>query len=223
MDPPDAAAVTSVGRAALLGGPTLARRALCLAGPVRRGAATYATIGQARQRRALAAGRRPRRRCPALHGRRFATGEVCCEGASVHWHTETAVCQGLATCGNLEHVAGSAAVANLSLCLCRICNRHIPTAAWLPRCRQQAIQESENDKAEIVIVCEPEGMSLQARQGCYSSSDHALLSSFSRLPSMPYSFGRASGALQRPFNACPGCPAASMCADGRLAPTCVTV
>lgn len=25
----------------------------------------------------------------------------------------------------------------------------------------QAIQESENDKAEIVIVCEPEGMSLQ--------------------------------------------------------------
>lgn len=214
MDPPDAAAVTSVGRAALLGGPTLARRALCFAGPVRRGAATYSTIGQARQRRALAAGRWPRRRCPALHGRRFAAGEVCCQGTSMRW---------LATCGNLEHVAGSAAVANLSLCLCRICNRHIPAAAWLPRCRQQAIQESENDKAEIVIVCEPEGMSLQARQGCYSSSDHARLSSFSRLPSMPDSFGRASGALQRPFIACQGCPAASMCADGRLAPTCITV
>lgn len=82
----------------------------------------------------------------------------------------------------------SMSLAVLQLVPCRICNRHFPafhTAAWLPGCRQQAIQESENDKAEIVIVCEPEGMSLQARQGCCSPSDCALLSSFLLLSSMP--------------------------------------
>lgn len=46
------------------------------------------------------------------------------------------------------------------------------TLSLMCRCRpswrfpsfMQAVQESENDKAEIVIVCEPEGMSLQARR-----------------------------------------------------------
>lgn len=45
--------------------------------------------------------------------------------------------------------------------------RTLPLHQPLPRARPaaasalQAVQESENDKAEIVIVCEPEGMSLQ--------------------------------------------------------------
>lgn len=38
--------------------------------------------------------------------------------------------------------------------------RH-PTALFCRPCDLQAVQESENDKAEICIVCEPEGMSLQ--------------------------------------------------------------
>ena len=44
---------------------------------------------------------------------------------------------------------------------------HLPPllCRWLPLCSLQsslqAVQEGENDKAEIVIVCEPEGMSLQ--------------------------------------------------------------